>query len=240
MTESHSPLGYEPSVRSSGEILPSHEWHSLVEKEVKIAPIINRELSVIFIDIDKLKKVNDTFGHLPGNELIYNLQQTVLLMRADLRRKEDPDSVKEPDFMAHTRKGFLTESIETGNESVDMEVSRTGGDEYGIMCYTDHEGVQIVAERLRQKFDDNIDVRLKEIGVCISIGTATLKPNMTAKELLQIADAACYEDKLSHLKDLRMLAKKTMGLIFKLTQLIGVDLEDLPKYKKLRDQPKTV
>ncbi|GLC31138.1 GGDEF domain-containing protein [Clostridium omnivorum] len=45
----------------------------LLEKEFNISNINNRNIVVCFVDVDKLKHINDAFGHEEGDKLIINV-----------------------------------------------------------------------------------------------------------------------------------------------------------------------
>jgi diguanylate cyclase (GGDEF)-like protein len=52
-------------------------FYDRLEEEVARAERHQSPLSVAFFDIDELKKVNDTYGHLAGNEVLRVLGQTI-------------------------------------------------------------------------------------------------------------------------------------------------------------------
>src|SRR5207237_959208 len=52
-------------------------FYDRLEEEVARAERHQSPLAVAFFDIDELKKVNDTYGHLAGNEVLRVLGQTI-------------------------------------------------------------------------------------------------------------------------------------------------------------------
>src|SRR5207237_9158578 len=60
-------------------------FYDRLEEEVARAERRQSPLAVAFFDIDDLKKVNDTYGHLAGNEVLRTLGQTI----AEKVRTED-------------------------------------------------------------------------------------------------------------------------------------------------------
>src|SRR5207237_7981355 len=52
-------------------------FYDRLEEEVARAERRQSALAVAFFDIDELKKVNDTYGHLAGNEVLRVLGQTI-------------------------------------------------------------------------------------------------------------------------------------------------------------------
>src|SRR5690606_6153542 len=49
-----------------------HQLHSRLEQEFEIAQRHGRPLSIAFIDLDDFKRVNDSHGHLVGDEVLRN------------------------------------------------------------------------------------------------------------------------------------------------------------------------
>lgn len=117
--------------------------------------------SVIIIDIDYFKKVNDTYGHDIGDSV---LKEFATILRKNIR-------------------------------STDV-VGRWGGEEFLVICpETDHLGVKIQAEHLRQNIEK---YNFKVVGQkTASLGTSEIKENMTLSEVVEKADEALYEAKES-------------------------------------------
>lgn len=62
-------------------------FHEMLEREIKRALRKNRELSLIFIDMDHFKEVNDNYGHLYGSML---LKEVAEIIRATIRSIDIP------------------------------------------------------------------------------------------------------------------------------------------------------
>jgi diguanylate cyclase (GGDEF)-like protein len=115
--------------------------------------------SVLFIDVDDFKDVNDTLGHAGGDELL-----VALAARLE----------------ACVRPGDL--------------VARLGGDEFAMLVAGDGATTSVgVAERVLAVMQNPFNVGGVDMGVAVSIGVASRRPDTTdAAELLRQADFAMY------------------------------------------------
>ncbi|WP_436533595.1 putative bifunctional diguanylate cyclase/phosphodiesterase [Actinoplanes sp. HUAS TT8] len=78
-------------------------------------------------------------------------------------------------------------------------VARIGGDEFAILLRdTDTERAEIVAERLREAFDQPFQLGDLTVDLEISIGAATAAPDDDVSTLLGHADSAMHEAKQQH------------------------------------------
>lgn len=66
-------------------LLRPHAFHELLDHAVSLAEGTDKKLVVIFIDLDKLKNVNDQYGHRVGDEYI---RQFALRLKAGLRTSD--------------------------------------------------------------------------------------------------------------------------------------------------------
>ncbi|HUC79196.1 MAG TPA: GGDEF domain-containing protein [Candidatus Saccharimonadales bacterium] len=210
--------------KNTSEMLSRNAWRNLVNEEVLHAQQTGQEISIVFIDIDNLKEVNDQLGHLPGDETILTLKKTISLIRSVFRTVNGENN-RQLDVVAYDPR-----SKSDKKQPILMEYSRIGGDEFGVLCYTDDTGVMIVAERLRKAFDYSTDKSLKELGVDLSIGTSTLKPGMSVGQLLHEADEKMYLDKRSHLPELNNVQKEALAEARKLLDKNDIRLRDFSKY----------
>lgn len=137
-------------------------WASILRLEAQRCLRSRSPFTVVVLDLDGLKQVNDTRGHAAGDELI---TATASVLRQQHR-------------------------------AID-HVCRLGGDEFGIAAPgTDGGQAQALMAKLRQ--------RLRERGISVSLGAATMLPSGQADDggldqavhaLWQEADAAMYADK---------------------------------------------
>ncbi len=119
--------------------------------------------TLLFMDLDQFKLVNDTCGHIVGDEL---LRQVTLHLQQQMRAGDT--------------------------------LARMGGDEFGVLlegCSGDNAAH--VANKIRttiQDFRFVWDNKIFTLGV--SIGLVTVTDQITSvKDLLSLADAACYAAK---------------------------------------------
>lgn len=117
-------------------------------------------ISLLLIDIDFFKRINDTFGHPAGDEILRGVAGVI---KATIRDTDIP--------------------------------ARYGGEEFAaVLLGTNHEGAQIMAERLRRSvMDKRFYIDGNEIRVTVSIGTATSPYDAGNREgLIEKADQALY------------------------------------------------
>lgn len=225
----------------SYEPLSKEEWHNLVSEEVLRAqtyPETNTKgISIIFIDIDNMKEVNDSLSHLDGDETIGTLQSALALIRNTFRKEvKDGHDKRKPDRISYNLTDETQETLDPTSNSVPMEFSRLGGersDEFGVICYTDSEGVNKVIDRLRDAFNYSVDERLRELGVDLAIGASTLRPGMDSSQLLREADRQMYVDKASHLPPLNETQQEVIRKIYKELNDNDIRPRDYIKYVKI-------
>lgn len=187
---------------SSG-ILSKDAWLSYVRTQVSEAQKNKQEVSVVIIDIDNMKAVNDTLGHFSGDDVIYTVGDAIELIQKVFRTQVKEGYLDRPlDILKYIPDENSEINSETPPELIPMEFSKLGGDEFGVICFAGEDGVKKVVERLRQAFTGSGDERLKALDVDLAIGTSTLRSGMTYRDILNEADRLMYEDKLSHLPDL--------------------------------------
>jgi diguanylate cyclase (GGDEF)-like protein len=147
-------------------------------------------VAVLFLDVDNLKKLNDTFGHEAGDRALAAVGRTI---RDAIRVERDVD--------------FLTR---LDAESDDYSVARHGGDEFLVALeLTDPAGIDVVAPRIKHRVDDPERQRacghIAPAPITVSMGgvvfephtaaSAPLAPNVLARGLIAAADEQMYESK---------------------------------------------
>jgi diguanylate cyclase (GGDEF)-like protein len=136
-------------------------------------------LSLIMVDLDDFKQINDTFGHLKGDEV---LRETARFIVENIRRCDQVVSVKDAD--------------------IDV-VARYGGEEFIIILPdTKLAGALIVGERLCSRMPDHLASRLnlkREDGtqwkLTGSFGIAEFQLGEREETFIQRADEASYRAK---------------------------------------------
>lgn len=136
-------------------------FDQLVSREVSRAVRGNHPLSVLALDVDHFKQINDEYGHLTGDEVLREMGR------------------------------LLRETARLGDV-----VARYGGEEFEILAPdTNHEGAQILADRLQQAFRTRpfAGVGVQE-SVTVSIGIASdvARDDRVAAVLIARADEALY------------------------------------------------
>ena len=147
-----------------------------------------RAVGVVFIDLDKLKTINDTYGHLAGDRAI---AATGAILREAVRVSRHVDVVDQP------RDG-----------DADYSASRRGGDEFTVVLELgDASEIDHVATRLKRNVDDadrqrahgyDLPARLTASigGVAYELPeTPAPTPHQLARGLVTAADELMYESK---------------------------------------------
>ncbi|WP_244835010.1 GGDEF domain-containing protein [Clostridium sp. BJN0001] len=72
LCEENKKLNYLASTDAMTGVFNRKAGLELLETKFKLSNINNENLVVCFLDVDKLKTVNDTFGHQEGDKLLIN------------------------------------------------------------------------------------------------------------------------------------------------------------------------
>ncbi len=127
--------------------------------------------AVMFLDLDRFKRINDSFSHAVGDELLVALGQrlTAILRPDDTVARGGPD-------------GFI---------------ARLGGDEFTILLENVDSPARAteIALRIQGALQEPFRVLDRELFVSTSIGIAISTPDSTALELMRNADIAMYDAK---------------------------------------------
>ncbi len=132
----------------------------------------DHHIAVLFIDLDDFKKVNDTFGHAVGDQLLQQVS----------RRLEN--SVRGLDSLAVGHHAYQSETI-----------ARMGGDEYTVLLSSikNPEDAKKVAARILENLTKPYKLDGNDVFTSPSVGIALYpQSGTTADELLKNADMAMY------------------------------------------------
>ncbi|MFQ6082007.1 MAG: diguanylate cyclase [Candidatus Aminicenantia bacterium] len=154
-------------------------FRTRLDQEISRAKRYSRDLSLILIDLDNFKMVNDLFGHLKGDEVLILVSRLIL----DNTRKVDNTSIM---------------------KEVEIDIAaRYGGEEFMlILPETPLKGVISAAERLRKLIEKEVNQKIvmkdkqgQRLKVTGSLGVACLKKDEGSEELIRKVDQAMYEAK---------------------------------------------
>lgn len=134
----------------------------MLEREVDLAHRHQSAMSLLILDLDHFKQINDNYGHTTGDDV-------------------------------------LRECVECTNQALrktDM-LFRFGGEEFVIILPgVNATGAALAAERLRSIIEKHVfNSRQGSVPVTISVGSASLTMQDTAKTMIERADKALYSAK---------------------------------------------
>jgi len=149
-----------------------------VRRAMRHARRTNKSLAVLYVDLDRFKRINDTFGHSVGDALL----KAVATRLAACVRPSD----------------FLAFAADDTGAPPSASVARLGGDEF-VVLLTDldmPEEAGLVATRIRQALSGPFTFESRQFVVTPSIGIAMYPRDGTDVEsLLTKADTAMYQAK---------------------------------------------
>lgn len=134
----------------------------------------NHQVAVMFLDLDNFKRVNDSLGHMAGDQLLKTIANRL------------QESIRSSDHAAR------------GTSNVDMLLARLGGDEFTVLLSDLHgiEYVEMVARRILKRISEPIILFGHKVVISSSIGISIYpEDGENIDSLLQNADAAMYEVK---------------------------------------------
>lgn len=148
-------------------------YHKLYT-EIMRAKRYKRPLSLIILDFDNFKNINDTYGHLVGDRV---LKESARLIKDNIRGCKN-EVYKDCD-------------VDT--------IARYGGEEFAIILpETPLDKALIVGERLREKLEEELPSLIKINGglkVTASFGVASYRDGEDIENFVKRADSALYEAK---------------------------------------------
>lgn len=147
-----------------------------LEQAIRLARRDHSIVGLLFIDIDRFKKVNDTLGHSAGDRILGDIANRI------------KHSVRDHDTVA---KFVVDDEVET--------VARLGGDEFTVIMHgllPKPIDAEIVAERIIKACAMSFSIDGQQVHLSASIGISIYPDDAEgAKAMMQSADAAMYEAK---------------------------------------------
>ena len=157
--------------------LPNRELFSQsLERTIKVAERENQRFAVLFVDLDRFKRINDTLGHSVGDRLLKDVANRL----AKCVRSTDTVS-----------------QLDTVSVSA-IRLARLGGDEFVIKLYgiEEEETVAMIASRVIAALTPPFSCAGHQFVVTPSIGISLYpQDGRTSEELLMNADSAMYKAK---------------------------------------------
>ena len=157
--------------------LPNRQsFYENLEKFISLAKRGNYQAGVMFIDLDRFKRINDTLGHDYGDKV---------LQEVAIRLKE---SVRDSDIVARNYQA----------NSFNNEIARLGGDEFTLFLshIESSDETTAVTQRIIESLSKPIKIDNYELTITPSIGIAMYPENgSTVNELMKHADIAMYQAK---------------------------------------------
>jgi diguanylate cyclase (GGDEF)-like protein len=157
--------------------LPNRELFSQsLERTINMAEREEKKFAVLFVDLDRFKRINDTLGHSIGDELLKDVAGRLA------------NCIRSTDSVAHL------DPVANGA----IRLARLGGDEFVIKLYDidAEEGVAAVASRIIKALTPPFTCAGHQFVVTPSIGIALYpQDGQTGEELLMNADSAMYRAK---------------------------------------------
>jgi len=152
------------------ELYVIRHFRLIMNHIVREASARNQPLSIILMDIDNFKQINDTYGH-PAGDMV--LKKVAAIILAFIRKRR---AFREIDFAA-----------------------RYGGEEFIIILRKAgmREAAEIAAERIRKKVEETrFEWEGKTVRVTISLGVAVRHSGENVPDpMVHRADAALYRAK---------------------------------------------
>ena len=135
--------------------------------------------AVLFVDLDRFKAVNDSFGHPGGDRLLLEMSRRL----SQALRAEDT----------------IARAALTFDDSA-ATLARVGGDEFTVLIegLTDPSDAVRIAERIRSVVSAPVELDHQELIITASVGIAISSAvSHSGEELLRDADIAMYRAKAS-------------------------------------------
>ena len=155
--------------------LPNRQnFHEKLDKFLHLADRKDYKAAILYLDLDRFKRINDTLGHSYGDELLIKVAQR---LNQNLR---------------------VSDVLGVNNDDNVGRIARLGGDEFIIFLseIDNRQDIAAVAERVINTLSQPTQLKQHEVVVTPSIGIAIYPDDgRTTEELLKNADTAMYHAK---------------------------------------------
>lgn len=155
-------LRYISNVDALTNIYNRRKLNEILEKEYDACKIFNRKLSLILMDVDLFKAINDTFGHTAGDKVLSNLGE---LLKNNVRRSEIVGRWGGEEFLiicidTDSRTAYyLAERIRNEIEKYDFKLDCNLTCSFGVATNREIENLESLINRT-----DNALYKAKECG----------------------------------------------------------------------------
>ena len=149
-----------------------------LEQTIETAERESQNFALLFVDLDRFKRINDTLGHSIGDELL----KRVALRLVNCTRSTDSVTRIDP------------------NVDLGIQLARLGGDEFVIKLngIGSEKAISVIASRIVAALTPPFNCVGHQFVITPSIGIAIYpQDGVTGEELIRNADSAMYRAKLA-------------------------------------------
>jgi diguanylate cyclase (GGDEF)-like protein len=195
--------------------LPNRQFlRERLERAIEDSAEEGSEFALLFLDLDRLKEINDHFGHGGGDILLKSVADRLsgCVRRSDCISSADPNDDRE----------------------ASLTVSRQGGDEFTILLTRTRENADAtrVATRILESLREPIEIGDREVTVGVSIGIAVYPADgPDADALMKNANTAMTHAQTTGQSDFQYFSEA-----MKEESLLRIQMEDELRHAIERDE----
>ena len=166
-----------------------------IDRKLEARSAEGKPFGIFFLDIDGFKRINDTFGHSEGDEV---LRMVGILLQTIFRREGDEALKVAFELGRYGGDEFLLLVEVDGRTATDPDDRRTYNlheqmhSIHTILHETIGQMLRVAEENLLERYP-----QAKPVNIGLSVGTAVYDPDnpLDAVTLISQADEAMYEEK---------------------------------------------